>query len=147
MPGESHGQRSLAGYSPWGHKESDMTERLHFHLEIKTPWDKTGQVWRIPGKRVAFPIWLLSWDFCRFQYCWPIVSLGGSTFEDSTNLGLEILEKQTPESSKKQHLNFQHTDNYWRSISIVLGTIINPEMTEVSRKTCIGYMQTLCLFM
>ena len=27
-PGESHGQRSLAGYSPWGHKESDTTERL-----------------------------------------------------------------------------------------------------------------------
>ena len=25
LPGESHGQRSLAGYSPWGHKESDMT--------------------------------------------------------------------------------------------------------------------------
>ena len=25
---EFHGQRSLAGYSPWGHKESDMTERL-----------------------------------------------------------------------------------------------------------------------
>ena len=23
---ESHGQRSLTGYSPWGHKESDMTE-------------------------------------------------------------------------------------------------------------------------
>ena len=27
-PGESHGQRSLAGYSPWGLKELDMTERL-----------------------------------------------------------------------------------------------------------------------
>ena len=26
LPGESHGQRSLAGCSPWGHKESDMTE-------------------------------------------------------------------------------------------------------------------------
>ena len=26
LPGESHGQMSLAGYSPWGHKESDMTE-------------------------------------------------------------------------------------------------------------------------
>ena len=25
---ESHGQRSLVGYSPWGHKESGMTERL-----------------------------------------------------------------------------------------------------------------------
>ena len=28
LPGESHGQRSLAGYSPKGHKESNMTERL-----------------------------------------------------------------------------------------------------------------------
>ena len=26
LPGESHGQRSLAGYRPWGHKESDMIE-------------------------------------------------------------------------------------------------------------------------
>ena len=26
LPGESHGQRSLAGYSSWGHKESDTTE-------------------------------------------------------------------------------------------------------------------------
>ena len=32
LPGESHGRRSLAGYSPWSHKESDMTERLHFHF-------------------------------------------------------------------------------------------------------------------
>ena len=29
LPGESHGQRSLVGYSPWGHKESDMTEQLN----------------------------------------------------------------------------------------------------------------------
>ena len=27
-----HGQRSLVGYSPWGRKESDTTERLHFHF-------------------------------------------------------------------------------------------------------------------
>ena len=26
LPGESPGQRSLVGYSPWGRKESDMTE-------------------------------------------------------------------------------------------------------------------------
>ena len=30
LPGKSHGPRSLIVYSPWGHKESDMTERLHF---------------------------------------------------------------------------------------------------------------------
>ena len=26
FPGESHGQRSLVGCSPWGHRESDTTE-------------------------------------------------------------------------------------------------------------------------
>ena len=30
LPGKSHGQRSVVGYSPWGHKESDTTERLQF---------------------------------------------------------------------------------------------------------------------
>ena len=37
LPGESHGQRSLVGYSPQGSKGSDTTERLHFtslHLEM-----------------------------------------------------------------------------------------------------------------
>ena len=28
LPGEFHGQRSLAGYNPWGCKESDITEQL-----------------------------------------------------------------------------------------------------------------------
>ena len=32
LPGEFHGQRSLVGYCPRGHKESDTTERLHFHF-------------------------------------------------------------------------------------------------------------------
>jgi len=30
LPGESHGPRSLVGYSPWGCEESDMIERLAF---------------------------------------------------------------------------------------------------------------------
>ena len=32
MAGKAHGWRSLVGYSPWGCKESDTTERLHFCL-------------------------------------------------------------------------------------------------------------------
>ena len=32
LPGKFHGWKSLVGYSPWGPKESDMTERLHFHF-------------------------------------------------------------------------------------------------------------------
>ena len=31
---KSHGQRNLVGYSPWGHKELDMTEQLHFPSSI-----------------------------------------------------------------------------------------------------------------
>ena len=32
LPGKSHGQGSLVGYSPWGCKELDTTELLHFHF-------------------------------------------------------------------------------------------------------------------
>ena len=32
LSGEFHGQRSLVGYCPWGHKESDMTEQLTHSL-------------------------------------------------------------------------------------------------------------------
>ena len=31
LPGKSHGQRSLVGYSSWGHKESDTTEQTYTH--------------------------------------------------------------------------------------------------------------------
>ena len=36
LPGESHGQRSLAGYSPWGHKELGTTEKLTYTQVIKS---------------------------------------------------------------------------------------------------------------
>ena len=41
-PGESHGQRSLVGYSPWGHKESGMTEQLTPDIRLQC-WDASGQ--------------------------------------------------------------------------------------------------------
>ena len=34
LPGKSHGQRSLVGYSPWGPKELDTTERFQFTYNI-----------------------------------------------------------------------------------------------------------------
>ena len=34
LPGKSYGWRSLVGCSPWGRKESDTTERLHFHFSL-----------------------------------------------------------------------------------------------------------------
>ena len=38
LPGESHGQRSLADYSPWGREEVSMTEQLHSSKLWLTGW-------------------------------------------------------------------------------------------------------------
>ena len=43
-----HEQRSLAGYSPWGQKESAMTEHLihtHTHTEVGLYSPTEGQLW------------------------------------------------------------------------------------------------------
>ena len=50
LPGESHGQRSLAGYSPWGHKQLDTTEatgHTSTHYEINKVSD-VGENWEGP---------------------------------------------------------------------------------------------------
>ena len=54
LPGEFHGQRSLTGCSPEGHKESDMTEvteRTRMHKAHFTPW-------RFPPVSQWIPPWL-----------------------------------------------------------------------------------------
>ena len=74
-PGKSHGQRSLVGYSPLGHKELDTTLRLstaHDHegasqvaLVVKNPPAKAGDVrdaglipglGRFPGEGNGYPL-------------------------------------------------------------------------------------------
>ena len=61
LPGKFHGWRSLVGYSPWGRKESDTTERLHF------AWDKG-----LSGSGALIVI-LLPWK-CQSMYCASDVS-------------------------------------------------------------------------
>ena len=47
-----HGQRSLAGYSPWSQTESDMTERLtHTHTHTHTPKGRFALSHRRPALR------------------------------------------------------------------------------------------------
>ena len=53
LPGKSHGQRSLVGYSPWGHKKSDTTEQLHFHF-FQHPKELRGFPGCTSGKEPAF---------------------------------------------------------------------------------------------
>ena len=42
LPGKSHGRRSLEGYSPWGRKELDTTEQLHFHFSLSCIGEGNG---------------------------------------------------------------------------------------------------------
>ena len=42
LPGKSHGWRRLVGCSPWGRKELDTTERLHFHFSLSCIGEGNG---------------------------------------------------------------------------------------------------------
>ena len=44
LPGKSHGWRNLVGCSPWGHKESDTTEQLHFHFSLSCFGEGNGNL-------------------------------------------------------------------------------------------------------
>ena len=54
LPVKSHRWRSLVGCSPWGRKDPDMTERLHFHFSLSCIGEGNGThssvlAWTIPG--------------------------------------------------------------------------------------------------
>ena len=72
LPGKSHEQRSLAGYSPCGHKESDTNEWLSdwacsilFHSRNIPPWSSTSWVTKLHHRHIMFvfqtPLYML---FC-----------------------------------------------------------------------------------
>ena len=50
LPGKFHGWRSLVGYSPWGRKESDTTDWLHF-----LPTGTQGHRWKVTQSHVLRP--------------------------------------------------------------------------------------------
>ena len=65
LPGGSHGQRSLVGCSPWGHKKLDTTKRLHFPFLL---WDRMAWSW-------CFECWVSSQVFHSYlslssRCCW-----------------------------------------------------------------------------
>ena len=72
LPGKSHGWRSLVGYSPWGHKESDTTEQFHFHFSLSSAKSNITVVVEEDGPGGIVPtvlfekvllLWYLEW--CR----------------------------------------------------------------------------------
>ena len=79
LPGKSHGQRSLVGYSPWSCKESDMTERLHFHFHT--------YIWMsIYTSVILFNIYKLNQTICYivsilfYAVCWENFSISTNIY-------------------------------------------------------------------
>ena len=70
LPGESHGQRSLAGYSPWGHKELDMTESSHMETEsrllIAWNWSGCGET----GSGCGWGFLMEQWKCSKHKLWW-----------------------------------------------------------------------------
>ena len=64
LPAESHGWRSLVGYSPWGRKESDTTERLNFHFNFQGGLYVSWTALRL-GIDTATANCLNSYSFCN----------------------------------------------------------------------------------
>ena len=87
LPGKSHGWRSMVGYSPWGHKESDTTERLHLVPNSSVGKESASHAGdpgsisgfgRSPGEGIGYPL----------QYSWAslvaqLVKSPSAMWEDS----------------------------------------------------------------
>ena len=63
LPGKFHGQRSLAGYSPCGHKELDTTERLNNKEAVQIFWPMAHSSLLKPANRI-FKSLSWSWHSC-----------------------------------------------------------------------------------
>ena len=73
LPGESHGQKSLVGYSLWGGKELDMTERLillkstHYWITLRQSAVLSLENPRTASLMCGWHSWLQPWEGLREQ--------------------------------------------------------------------------------
>ena len=116
---KSHGQRSLAGYSPWGHKELDTTEQLnhHHHRFVRKQVSWSGipisirifhsLLWSTQSKVLAWSMkqmffWnslafsmihqmLASWSLVLLPFLNPAYTSGSSWFTHYWSLAWRIL--------------------------------------------------------
>ena len=99
LSGESHGGRSLVGYSPWGPKESNTTEQCQFHhrgLECKSR--KSRNTW---SNRQVWP-WSIKWSRAKAKRVFPRECIGHSkhplpTTQEKT-LHMDITRWSIPKS-------------------------------------------------
>ena len=74
LPGKSHGWRSLVGCSPWGLKESDTTERLHFHFSLSCIGEGNGNPLQCSCLKNPRDVGLWLWRGVEEWASWAAVS-------------------------------------------------------------------------
>ena len=97
LPGESHGWRSLAGHSPWGHREPDTTEWLtlssstkismkwqccYMHISRSNSVYVTAVSWMWHG--IMYAIHVADWAAVR---CWASCCCSGGSIGGGSNSG------------------------------------------------------------
>ena len=107
LPGEFYGQRSLVGYSPWGCKESEMTEWLNMHsyvtcrplclYEFKS---NTNSVilQNVPG--VPCATGANTTFFCEYLRNWELKLKGEQEEEISSFMGKWYITVEEPTTSR-----------------------------------------------
>ena len=86
-PGKSHGWRSLVGCSPWGRKESDTIERLHFHFSLSCIGEGNGnplQCSCLENPRDGGAWWLPSMGSHRVGHDWSDLAAAAAAVKDVT---------------------------------------------------------------
>ena len=109
LPGESHGRRSLLGYSPWGRKESDTTEQLHFQemcIKKKHNWETIVELLKHPEISLKMLIFSSqSWKIAQENHRRPR-SLEGGVQGDCWDQSQETRQR---EGSIQGHITFSQT--------------------------------------
>ena len=157
LPGELHGQRSLAGYSLWSHRESDTTEQLtlfHFSRLIYVHLGNLGlliYLWPKPAAKLAltqgkprntfmpkhFP---LLCHLCR-QQSWGRKYTGTDNLSEQFLYSLQSrslltgLEKQLSHGGKEGFLSCYLCWRY--KLQIIKLTLVNVQFDEFNHHLCI----------
>ena len=104
--------RSLVGYSPQGRKESDMTERLHFHFHFMSKWD-LSQGWKDSWIYVNWSLWYAILTNWRGKVIWSFQHTQKKLWQNSA----PIYDKNTPKSENRGNILQHNKGHIWQTYS------------------------------
>ena len=97
-----HGWKSLVGYSPWGHEESDTTERPHFHFSFSCIGEGNGKYSCLENPRDGGAWWAVVYGVTQSQTRLRLLSSSSSRSSSSSSSSSTLMMCIT----SKFHNNF-----------------------------------------